>query len=56
MPSEINSVIRTRYTHVLNDDSSMSVYLLTVVENTFKSTIIPEIPPALNVCIRKNSH
>jgi len=39
MPSEINSVIRT---HVLNDDSSMSVCLLTVAENTFKSTIIPE--------------
>jgi len=29
-----NSVIRTRYTHVLNDDGSMSVCLLTVAENT----------------------
>jgi len=40
-----------RYTHVLNGDGSvsMSVCLLTIAENTFKSMIIPERALFVNV-------
>jgi len=39
-PFEINRLERDTY--VLNGEGSMRVGLLTVAENTFKSTIIPE--------------
>jgi len=44
VPFEKNSVIRARYTHVLNSNS-LDVYehlLLTIAGNTFKSMIIPK--------------
>jgi len=63
---EIDSAIRTRYTHVLNEMLVAGMFeqrqlvsmscLLAISENTLKSTIDSETYPALNVFIRKNSH